>query len=122
MAEQPAATPSPNGKRPVTVFLEQDHAEDQPPTFQLCPLGLQFYSPRALEDFSVLELDIDVPAADGKPEKINCTGAVVRCQYEKEQDRYRVWLKFLDLPERARERIRCASKDGQHLCSYCENF
>jgi hypothetical protein len=47
---------------------------------------------------------------------------VVRCQYDKEHDRHRVWLKFIDLPDAARERIHCASKDGQHLCSYCENF
>lgn len=122
MAEHAASQTPTNGKRPVTVFIEQDAEENQPPTFQLCPLGLQFYSPRALADFTVLELDIDVPAEKGRSEKITCTGAVVRCEFQKEHGRYRVWLKFLDLPDPIRERIRCASKDGQHLCSYCENF
>jgi hypothetical protein len=118
---QPAASPA-SGKRPVTVIVDHEHVEHQPATFQLCPLGLQFYSPRALEEFAVLELDINVPAAHGRSERITCTGAVVRCQYDKEHDRHRVWLKFIDLPDAARERIHCASKDGQHLCSYCENF
>lgn len=114
---------SPTGaKRQVAVYVVPGLADVQPQTFHMCPLGMQLYSPQALADFTVLEVEVDVPRKKGPPEKVVCTGAVVRCQYEKSKDRYRVWIKFLDLDPAVSERIRCTSKDGQHLCSYCENF
>lgn len=117
-------TPSPStpGKRPVEVYVDHDCAQQDHDKFHLCPLGVQFYAPRPLQEFTVLELDLDVPAADGNTEKVTCRGAVVRCELEKARQRYRVWIKFLDLPAETSERIRCASKNGEHLCSYCENF
>ena len=114
--------PSSAPKREVTVFVDHDHPQDQPTTFNLCPLGLQFYSPKPMDEFQMLELDVDVSDDSGKPRKLTCKGAVVRCQREPEPNRFRIWVKFIDLPEGARESIRCASKNGQHLCSYCENF
>ena len=122
MGTQTTPTPTPGGKREVMVYFDQDCAEQEHANFHLCPLGLQFYAPRPLQEFTVLELAIDVPSPGGGSEKMMCNGAVVRCEREKQTSRYRVWIKFLDLPEGTRERIRCTSKDGQHLCSYCENF
>ena len=109
-------------RREVTVIVDQQPSHPQPTTFNLCPLGIQFYSSKPMEEFHLLELDVDVSDEHGNSRKITCKGAVVRCQREPEPDRYRIWLKFIDLPEGARESIRCAAKDGQHLCSYCENF
>lgn len=114
--------PKTGSRRSVTVIAGYGAAEQQPQTFQMCPLGLQFHTTRPMEEFTTLALDIDVPGGGGTTEKITCTGAVVRCQRVPHEDRYRVWVKFLDLPKETSERIRCASKDGLHLCSYCENF
>lgn len=107
---------------PVTVFDEsRKRALAQPETFQLCPLGCQFYSQRKMATFDLLEFSIDLPAGRGRTRKQTCTGAVVRCQKEA-KSLYRIWLHFVDLPEASREHIRCAAKKGKHLCSYCENF
>lgn len=83
------------------------------------PSALQFYSPRKLTDLSLLEFNLNVP---GGGKAVKCTGAVVRCQHQRKDKRYRVWVQFLDLPAEAREKIRCVSRDGKHLCCYCENF
>jgi hypothetical protein len=110
-------------KKGVEIFVGKKKCCQQPQTFQLCPLGLQFYSPKKLEDLTLLEFNLAIPAEGRKKkESVTCTGAVVRCQHEKAADRYRVWIKFLDLPENARESIRCVSRDGKHLCCFCENF
>lgn len=109
-------------QRAVTVFVEDDHPVGQPETFSLCPLGVQFYADQPMPEFKLLELDVDVKGADGSPSKVTCRGAVVRCQREPEPNRYRIWVKFIDLPEGVSESIRCTAKNGHHLCSYCENF
>ena len=119
MSTVPAVAPA---KKQVTVFVEPDRPDTQPDTFTMCPLGLQFYTHKPMEEFQLLELDVDVKAEDGTPSKVTCRGAVVRCQREPEPDRYRIWVKFVDLPEAARKSIQCTSKDGEHLCPYCENF
>ena len=95
-----------SSKKEVEIFLGKKKCCQQTQTFQLCPLGLQFYSPKKLEDLTLLEFNLDIPA-EGRKKKQNvtCTGAVVRCQHEKGSARYRIWIKFLDLPEEARQRI-----------------
>lgn len=115
-------TDSGSGKRRVTVVAEPAPDVAQPDDFHLCPLGLQFYFPKAVEPFTVLSVDIDAPDKTGQTKRISCSGAVVRCQPDKVAGRYRVWLQFLDLPEGTRECLRCTAKSGQLLCSYCENF
>lgn len=107
-------------KKNVEVFVGGRKCCNQPDTFSLCPLGLQFYSPRKIEDLSLLEFDLDVDGVRGR--KVKCTGAVVRCQHQAKERRYRVWVQFLDLPATAREKLRCVARDGKHLCCYCENF
>lgn len=122
MAEAaPQSSPS-GAKRPVTVYVDHDTPQHQPDTFNMCPLGLQFYSQRPYEEFQLFEMQVDVPREGSDPERVTCTGAVVRCQLEPTDGRYRVWVKFVDLPEPTRERIRCTAVNGQHLCAYCENF
>lgn len=92
--------------------------------FHLCPLGVQFYSGKPLREFDLFEFNLDMDKAGKKKANVpvKCTGAVVRCQPEKEKSRYRVWIQFLDLPKDTREKIRCVSRNGKHLCCYCENF
>lgn len=106
-------------KNNVEIFVGNKSCGDQPESFTLCPLGLQFYSPKKLTDLSLLEFNLNL---GGRKKPVTCTGAVVRCQHERKDKRYRVWVQFLDLPDAAREKIRCVSRDGKHLCCYCENF
>ncbi len=114
-----------NASLPRSLQVFVDDATSQPSgsePFTLCPLGLQFYSAKPLAEFDLMQFDVDVPPSATEPaERISCTGAVVRCAKVRDE-RYRIWIKFIDLPERARTRIHCASKDGQTLCSYCENY
>lgn len=90
--------------------------------FQLCPLGMQFDSPQPLKPFDLYEFNVQVPGRANSAQSVTCTGAVVRCQREKKRGPYRVWIQFLDLPAKAREKIKCCSKKGKYQCCYCENF
>lgn len=111
--------------QPVIVRVcDEDHKQPSE-DFRLCPLGVQFYSTKPLNEFDLFEFNLDVDKKTGAKKKgvpLKCTGAVVRCTHEKEAHRYRVWVQFLDLPKSARDKICCASRNGKHLCSYCENF
>ncbi len=109
-------------KRPVSVLKEPGKPVEQPDDFHLCPLGLQFYSSKPIEPFTMLSVDIDAPPPSGRKRKVSCTGTVVRCQPGDKLGAYRVWLQFAEVPAAARERLRCTAKEGQLLCSYCENF
>ncbi len=107
---------------PVTVVVGRGQGIRQPDTFRVCPLGIQLYSKKSIPEFELLEFNIDVPGNNGTPEAIKCTGVVVHCRPEKESPLYRVWVKFLDLPESERSRIQCVAKHSKFLCPYCENF
>ena len=111
------------GDRCVTVVLEEGEYVKQPHNFRVCPLGIQLYSPRKFPDFEMLEFTISVPGRNGgKKETIRCTGAVVCCAKDSNPFLYRVWVKFLDLPEAERSRLECLSKTAKLKCPYCENF
>ena len=108
---------------PVTIFMdEEDHGIKQPNTFRLCPLGLQFYSNKQMSECSLLEFKLDLPADKNSQSHIACSGIVVNCQIQEHQSLYRIWVKFLDLPDSARSRIKCVSKSTNLLCPFCENF
>lgn len=111
-------------QKPVVVHVCDCDNAQPPETFHLCPLGVQFYSSKPMREFDLFEFNLDLGEVGKKKTRVptNCTGAVVRCQEEKEKDRYRVWIHFVDLPKTAREKIRCVSRNGKHLCCYCENF
>ncbi len=109
----------------VVVFIQDSDGNRQPQTFQLCPLGVQFYSDRRIEEFELMEFDLhpaeESSGAADKP--IKCTGAVVRCQEVNEDDgKYRIWIKFLDAPQETCDRLKCTARKGKHLCCFCENF
>ena len=103
------------------VVGDKGDVHREPKTFRLCPLGCQFYSSRRLRAFDLMECRIDVPGRGRTSNRRTCTAAVVRCERE-DKNLYRVWLQFVDLPKAESERIRCISKNGKHLCSYCENY
>lgn len=109
---------------PVDVITDDGEAIRQPKSFQFCPLGLQFYSRRQLAECSLLEFRLKLPDDNGGSDEITCSGLVVNCQHDpRQQDSlYRVWVKFLDLPESARGRIHCVTKSTDFLCPFCENF
>lgn len=89
---------------------------------QICPLGLQFDSDKSLKTFDLYQFKVQIPGRGASAHEIECTGAVVRCEKEKGRGTYRVWIQFLDLPARAREKIKCCSKKNKYQCCYCENF
>jgi hypothetical protein len=109
--------------RPVTVVLDDRKSVKQPDNFRVCPLGIQLYTPRKFSEFEILEFTISIPGSNGrKNENIQCTGVVVCCAKDSDSSLYRIWVKFLDLPEAERNRIECLSKTAQLKCPYCENF
>lgn len=111
------------GKAPIRVKLNEKPAILQPnETFRVCPLGLQFYSPKKVPDFRVMNFRMQVAQKKGAAEEVVCSGVVVHCQQEKDSGLYRVWVKFLDLPEDGGARLQCAAKNADAICPHCENF
>jgi hypothetical protein len=111
-------------RTPVTVVLSDRETIRQPDSFRACPLGIQFYSPRPLPEFEVLEFVIAVPNGAKASKDIECSGVVVHCRKseQKGSDSYRIWVKFIDLAETHRKRIQCMARTSDSLCPYCENF
>lgn len=116
-------------KKPEDVKLRDvlvyhgDEGSLQPTTFQMCGLGMQFYSNRVIPEFEVMEFDLQVNEDPSHPENVHCTGAVVRCQEVNDQaGKYRVWLKFIDTPDTQCAQVTCIARKGKHLCTFCENF
>ncbi len=70
----------------------------------------------------MMEFRLAVPGNGRTPQNIHCSGVVVHCKPLEDRAMFRVWIKFLDLPEAQREQIKCLAKAGKHLCPYCENF
>lgn len=118
-----SATAEPE-KKPIVVHVCGNDNTQPAEDFKMCPLGLQFYSCKPLREFDLFEFNLDLDQAKARKRSVpvKCTGAVVRCEQEKENNRYRVWIQFLDLPKSARGKLECVCKAGKHLCSYCENF
>ena len=106
----------------ATVILGDGAAIAQPQNFQLCPLGLQYYAPKPIDECCIIDFDLDLPGNNQEAERIQCSGIVAHCREEEAQSMYRIWVKFLDLPERAKERIKCVACDSNLLCPFCENF
>jgi len=107
----------------VVVFTEDGKGSIQPQTFQMCGLGVQFYSEKNISEFEVMEFDLQVNDDPQNPENIHCTGAVVRCQeVNHKSGKYRVWLKFIDTPDKVCGQVACVARKGKHLCTFCENY
>ncbi len=107
----------------VVVYTGGEKGAIQPQTFQMCGLGVQFYSERSIEEFEIMEFDLQVGDDPDNPENVHCTGAVVRCQEVNDNEgKYRVWLKFIDTPESSCSKVACVARKGKHLCTFCENY
>lgn len=125
MVKEEVTMPTENkpGPREVIVYTDDGKGSVQPKTFQMCGLGLQFYSDRLINEFELMEFDLKVDENPASPENVHCTGAVVRCQeVNHNSGKYRVWLKFIDTPDATCKQIACVARKGKHLCSFCENF
>ena len=110
-------------RAPIHVQVGQQASVVQPgETFRVCPLGVQFYSPKKLTDFTVMDFQMQVAQAGGKPTMVACSGVVVHCQKEKASDLFRVWVKFLDLGKESSANLECAAKGADTICPHCENF
>lgn len=105
----------------ILVYLDDDQATPQPSSFRCCPLGIQLYAPREVEDYKLLELDFEVPGRTGDKVRINCHGVAVNC-YPTEEKLFRVCVKFIDLPEETRDEILHLAHSTERLCPYCKNF
>jgi hypothetical protein len=111
-------------RTPVTLVLSEQEQVPQPDSFRVCALGVQFYSPRPFPEFEVLDFVIRIPDGNKRPENVGCTGVVVHCRKSELADagKYRIWVKFLDLPETKIKRLKCISRLARLQCPYCENF
>ena len=91
--------------------------------FRMCPLGIQFVTDHRLNAYDLFEFSLDLDEL-GRKAKVptQCTGAVVKCRKQPGQEKFKVWIHFLDVPGGAKERIECISKNGKHLCHYCSNY
>lgn len=107
---------------PVMVFTEDADPVTQPHTFRFCPLGVQLYTRKKLSECSIMEFELDLPDQPGSPQRISCSGVVVNCVQTDNDSMYRAWIKFLDLPDSARDRIHCLTRASDLLCPFCENF
>ena len=107
---------------PVEVFVGQRSAAGvQPDLFRVCPLGLQFYAARPVPPFTMMSFSMKIATPSGASETACCTGVVVHSQAERETGLQRVWVKFLDLPDDKKARIKCVARDANLSCPHCEN-
>jgi len=107
----------------VTVLCDESPAVKQPDGFRCCPLGLQFYTRRKMAEYKVLKMRLKPTAGVKLKVPIDCMGVVVHCRPEpRRRGLYRIWVVFLDLPEKIRRKIRCLSKSADFLCPHCENY
>ncbi|TAN37759.1 MAG: hypothetical protein EPN23_04375 [Verrucomicrobia bacterium] len=110
-------------KPDIRVQLDRHPTVLQPnETFRVCPLGLQFYSPKKVADFQVMDFRMQMAQGNGTQEEVACSGVVVHCQKEKPTGLYRVWVKFLDLAQDNGARLECAAKHADAICPHCENY
>lgn len=107
-------------QRLASVFHKEQKCE-QPQAFSFCPLGAQVYTQHPISECELLDFKATVPDKNGVDCEVECTGLVVHCQKE-EQDRYRVQIKFLDLPDTTGVRLQSLCKEGGHLCPFCVNY
>ncbi len=110
------------GKTPIHVKLGKHNLVQPSETFRVCPLGLQFYSPKKVADFRVMDFKMQVAAAGGGTTEVACAGVVVHCQKEKASNLYRVWVKFMDLAKEKSDRLHCVAKHADAICPHCENY
>jgi len=107
---------------PVMLFTGGENAVEQPQGFRVCPLGVQFYSPQEMAECTIHECELALPTEDEGTERIRCCGIIAACHRDGDHSMYRIWMKFLDLPDKARDRIECMVQSTEFLCPYCENF
>ena len=107
----------------VLVFLEgESRGVRQPVAFQCCPLGVHFYSRRPVELYRLVEFTMAVPDASSGERHISCVGVVAGSAFDVGTSMYRICVKFLDVPEEARQQLEHFSRGAGLLCPYCENF
>ena len=115
---------STSNREGVLVFHGDEHeGVTQPRTFRCCPLGVQLYNRRKLPTYELVEFTLEFPeVANESGQVLSCTGIVAQCQFEKSVNLYRIWVKFLDLPESVQDRLRTLTQALDLLCPFCENF
>ncbi len=109
-------------QKPVYVFHGDGQALPQPNSFRLCPLGIQIYNRREVPLYELMEFTMEIPMNGTEPEQFTCTCLVVNCQFEEESGLYRLWMKFLDMPESLCGKIHQITKTSKYLCPFCANF
>ena len=82
-------------RRDIVVIAKDQEPARQPNTFQFCPLGVQCYCHDKMDEYKVVDFNMQLPADDGSTEEIDCSGIVVACNQDKHSALYRVWIKFV---------------------------
>ena len=87
----------------ATLMLGAEGVQ-QPHTFRFCPLGIQFYSPKPLDEFQVLNFKLKVTQPGNGASEINCNGVVVECRGDRHTG-YLVSLVLTGLSRQSQERL-----------------
>ncbi len=108
----------------IIIYCDEDDGQPQPNTFRLCPLGIQYYAARPLNECCLMDFTLALPGADADdPDTICCTGLVVQCSApDNGNNLYRIWVKFMDLAPYVEEQLRTLCKECQLNCPFCENY
>lgn len=108
----------------VMVYYGDEAGQRQPDTFRLCPLGVQFYATHPVDECSLIELTLTVPGPAGElPEPVTCVGYIAQCSApDSSSDKFRIWVKFLDLTPEVQDRLQTVCNAQQLKCPFCENF
>jgi len=113
---------APDEQSAVLVYLNDEDGVAQPENFQMCPLGVQLYSPRPMSDCELLDFRLNVPDDNGASADVACTGLVVQCARDERRNNYRIWVKFLDLDAESKTRLHKTCHKNGHICPFCQNF
>lgn len=111
-----------HGRKAVHVIAHGEKPVGQPEGFRICPLGLQFYFPRKIPKFEIVDFRLAKNGNGRKPKEVYCSGVVVHCLRVEDRRMFRIWVKFLDLSKTQQNQIRVMARAGKHLCPYCMNF
>ncbi|MBU0677071.1 MAG: hypothetical protein KJ626_03065 [Verrucomicrobia bacterium] len=105
----------------VVVFLNDEKAVKQPEGFRCCPLGIQFFSEKPVEQYRIVSFRLEIPQGQNSS-SVECAGTIVKSIRDDDSGMYRNWISFLDIPDEIRSDLECKSRESGLFCPYCQNY
>ena len=104
----------------VSLALEEDTPLGKLEDLHICHLGMKFISGRQLPEFGVYEFEMALkPVNGGEPEKVKCSGVVVKC--EPEGAGFRTVIHFAGMDKTDASCLESVTKANNMRCDYCAN-